>query len=97
MVPWWWCFKTEPDALWRKVINAVHCGKNSCQFIPYRANSSGMWKAIANLENITQGENVNLINLFQGVLGRGDQLHFWLDPWVNSKPLRYILFLPYMH
>lgn len=82
LAKWWWRFKIEPNALWRKIITSIFGNEgaldNSCNL----SNYSGVWKQIVNLENDLGKVNVNLPSLFKIKIGNGEKTSFWHDNWV---------------
>ncbi|KAJ0497883.1 hypothetical protein HanOQP8_Chr13g0484851 [Helianthus annuus] len=85
---WWWRFKIQPDTLWNKVIRAFHSNNRSWPVLPFSRGLSGVWSTIAKLGNYLAYTNLNLNNMLIGVVGKGDKIRLWLDPWVSSQPLR---------
>ncbi|KAF5764949.1 hypothetical protein HanRHA438_Chr15g0710101 [Helianthus annuus] len=40
---WWWRFKLEKNALWRKVIEAIHNNKKEYSYMPVIKSIAGAW------------------------------------------------------
>ncbi|KAJ0910635.1 putative RNA-directed DNA polymerase [Helianthus annuus] len=88
LTKWWWRFKTEENALWRRVICSLHHSNRSWPFLPFANNLTGTWNVIAKLDNILAKSNIKLPNLIVGKLGNGGKIRFWLDSWIGSQPLK---------
>ncbi|KAJ0495115.1 putative RNA-directed DNA polymerase [Helianthus annuus] len=82
LMKWWWRFKIENNALWKKVVVSIHNSNRSWPILPYSKSVPGTWSTIAKLENHLANSNVNLGKLIKGELGRGDKIRFWIDPWL---------------
>ena len=83
LVKWWWRFKVEEGALWKKNITSLHgasgkLGEGSC---------AGVWGKIANLHTDVEGADFFLNSLFTRSLGNRKNTRFWLDTWCGSTPL----------
>ncbi|KAF5818829.1 putative reverse transcriptase zinc-binding domain-containing protein [Helianthus annuus] len=85
---WCWRFKTEEICLWRRVINAIHCGARNWDFLPARKNLGGPWCKVVKWIARTTVDDVPLRSFFRGIPGKGDRIAFWLDPWISSDPLK---------
>ncbi|KAJ0520325.1 putative RNA-directed DNA polymerase [Helianthus annuus] len=87
LAKWWWRFKSEQNALWRKVIWSIHSSSRSWLFIPMRLSNPGPWKQITGIENDLNNQNVCLIKAIKGSLGNGSSILFWHDVWAGSDAL----------
>nr|XP_043611511.1 uncharacterized protein LOC122583146 [Erigeron canadensis] len=85
---WFWRYKNEPDALWRKVIDALHVSNRSWNSVPVKASLSGVRKTIVGVVDKFKVEERRLPNLFKGVCGNGDNIRFWLDNWISDVCLK---------
>ncbi|MFS8026364.1 putative RNA-directed DNA polymerase [Helianthus anomalus] len=85
---WGWRYKCEFDNLWVKVIDSLFASGSGWSFIPDKKSASGVWHNIVAVFNKQVSGGTMLRNLFKGVVGRGDQLYFWLDNWVTDIPLK---------
>ncbi|KAK1423019.1 hypothetical protein QVD17_18312 [Tagetes erecta] len=88
LTKWWWRFKHEPNALWRRVIYAIHDTPRTWPILPHAKALAGTWNSIAKLENGISSTGISYSNLIKGVMGNGRQIRFWLDWWVDQKPLK---------
>ncbi|XP_021986621.1 uncharacterized protein LOC110883074 [Helianthus annuus] len=88
LAKWGWRFKTEKDNLWVGVINALHSGRNGWEFLPLKKTLGGVWKNIVLTLNLPLLDGFSISNLFKGVVGRGDNILFWLDPWLFEVQLK---------
>ncbi|KAJ9536970.1 hypothetical protein OSB04_029703 [Centaurea solstitialis] len=78
---WWWRFKTEKNALWRKVIIALHGAYAKLGGARNALSSKGTWGAIAAINKDLEDLNIPLQNLFQRQLGDGSDVSFWNESW----------------
>ncbi|KAJ0927058.1 hypothetical protein HanRHA438_Chr04g0178391 [Helianthus annuus] len=85
---WGWRFKTKRDNLWVGVINALHSSGSDWDFVPQTKSLSGVWcNIVASIKRpFLVGSSI--CNLFKGAVGRGDNIMFWLDPWLGDVPLK---------
>ncbi|KAJ0429079.1 hypothetical protein HanRHA438_Chr17g0811421 [Helianthus annuus] len=88
LAKWGWRYKNEQGSLWVKVINALHDGKSDWDFLPVKKAYGGVWSSIVSVINRPLFDNIQLRNLCKGVVGRGDNILFWLDPWLVDVPLK---------
>ncbi|PWA63752.1 reverse transcriptase domain, Reverse transcriptase zinc-binding domain protein [Artemisia annua] len=78
LAKWWWRWKTEDLALWKKVIHAIH-GPIEGETI-----SKGTWANIKKLDQELQQYNIPLKSLFTRIVGKGDSVNFWKDDWLGD-------------
>ncbi|GKD51405.1 hypothetical protein Tco_1280381 [Tanacetum coccineum] len=95
LAKWWWRFRNENHALWRKVICSIH-GLSGClnDNSSIRSNSS-VWYHIVRLRDDLLKVNINLPSIFKIKLGIGQTTSFWHDTWAGGSTL-HILF-PRLH
>jgi hypothetical protein len=80
---WLWRYGTEPEALWRRVVDVKYGSlwggwcSNDCRG-PYGV---GLWK------NIRKGWESFSRHLFMEV-GHGTRIRFWHDRWCGMEPLK---------
>ncbi|KAJ0427872.1 putative RNA-directed DNA polymerase [Helianthus annuus] len=90
LAKWGWRFKTEPMNLWRKVVGSIHWSRVSWECIPFKSSYGGVWSNIAKIFVKTKVNGLPLRNCIKGIVGEGDAISFWLDPWLTDAPLRVI-------
>ena len=74
---WIWRYKTEPRALWRKVIYDIHDSNKRVTIVPCYKVVTGAWKNIAKVYGELVTSDVNLRLLMQYKEGK------WY--WANNK------------
>ncbi|XP_022014806.1 uncharacterized protein LOC110914313 [Helianthus annuus] len=84
---WGWRYKTENKSLWVRTVDAIHSSGSGWIFIPVKKAVSGVWHNIADVFSKTLPGNRSFPSLFRGVVGCGDRILFWLDPWLSDVPL----------
>ncbi|KAD2805669.1 hypothetical protein E3N88_39046 [Mikania micrantha] len=87
LAKWWWCFKAEPNSLWRRVIHEIHNKTTVGDIIPSKPITTGTWNNIVKIDGALHGRGVNLKILFKGEVGNGHSLKFWTDLWIEEIPL----------
>ncbi|KAJ0482989.1 putative reverse transcriptase zinc-binding domain-containing protein [Helianthus annuus] len=87
LAKWGWRYKNEQDSLWVKVVNALHNG-NVWDFLLVKKVLGGVWSNIVSVINRPFSDGVPIRNLYKGVVGRGDKILFWLDPWLFDVPMK---------
>ncbi|PWA42034.1 reverse transcriptase zinc-binding domain-containing protein [Artemisia annua] len=88
LVKWIWRYRTEPESLWRKVIEALHDTKRSWTPIPFCKSSYSVWGTIVKTCSKIQVGGIGINQMFKGKIGNGKHIRFWLDPWVSNEPLK---------
>ncbi|KAJ9557412.1 hypothetical protein OSB04_012026 [Centaurea solstitialis] len=101
LTKWWWrllglCarhpnsqqrFHSEGDALWKKVIVALHGPTGTLGDVRRGSSRAGTWANIANLQKDLNLYNLHLDSLIQRPFNSGVNVNFWQDTWVDSGPL----------
>ncbi|KAJ9562123.1 hypothetical protein OSB04_007283 [Centaurea solstitialis] len=87
LAKWWWRYKTEKEALWRKTIAALHGDSGNLGSDRNTEKRKGTWGFIANIDKDLEGYNIPLEGLFQRNLGSGTDVKFWLDEWCGRERL----------
>ncbi|KAD3642329.1 hypothetical protein E3N88_31553 [Mikania micrantha] len=54
--------------------------------IPVNKDISGPWRSIAKVENVLIKHNIDVATSIKAVVGTGEQIRFWLDPWLSETP-----------
>ncbi|KAJ0576328.1 hypothetical protein HanIR_Chr05g0223121 [Helianthus annuus] len=85
---WGWRFKTEGDSLWKNVIEAIHSNRVGWESIPFKKSAGGTWRNIAKVFIKFKVNNDPIRNCIKGIIGNGESIVFWLDPWVVNEPLK---------
>uniref|UniRef100_A0A251RWC4 Putative reverse transcriptase domain, Reverse transcriptase zinc-binding domain protein n=1 Tax=Helianthus annuus TaxID=4232 RepID=A0A251RWC4_HELAN len=85
---WGWRFKTEKDNMWVKVVSAIHSGGSAWDFFLSRKVFGGVWCKIVSVLKRPMICDIQIRNLFRGVVGSGDSILFWLDPWLFDITLK---------
>ncbi|KAK9047805.1 hypothetical protein SSX86_033233, partial [Deinandra increscens subsp. villosa] len=85
---WGWKYKTDNGSLWCKVIKAIHHSTRKHEFLPVRKSISGYWKPIASTVLNLSAEGMDFVANIRGVVGVGDTISFWQDPWLLSGALK---------
>jgi hypothetical protein len=80
---WLWRFASEPEACWRKVVEAKYGSERGGWRSRFRAGPHGMglWKAIC-MEWHCFSSHIRLIP------GDGSRISFWGEVWCGSLPLK---------
>ncbi|PWA74341.1 RNA-directed DNA polymerase, eukaryota [Artemisia annua] len=85
---WGWRFKAEKRCLWSKVIEALHSSGRCWDFIPSNQALGGVLNNIVKVISRTVISNMPLRRFCKGLVGDGENIAFWLDPWVCDAPLK---------
>lgn len=91
LLKWAWRFGREQNALWRKVVCLKYGWNDKCLLLHLVAERfsccSIVWQDILK----TLSEDSLIAKEFRNQLyckvGQGNQVRFWLDPWVTTLPL----------
>ncbi|KAI3726172.1 hypothetical protein L1987_65969 [Smallanthus sonchifolius] len=81
-------FKAEGSSLWAKVIMAIHCSKRNPGIFTCRKILGKVWVNITKAMNCTFVNNLSLSSYLHGVVGNGEKLNFWTDPWLGNVVLK---------
>ncbi|MFS7972310.1 putative reverse transcriptase zinc-binding domain-containing protein [Helianthus anomalus] len=85
---WGWRFKTEHNNLWKKVIDSLHSSRVGWESFNFKRSLSGVWSNIAKVFINSKVGGQPLRNFFKGEVRNGDDVSFWLDPWITNEPLK---------
>ncbi|XP_071730763.1 uncharacterized protein [Rutidosis leptorrhynchoides] len=83
---WRWRFFSNKDALWVKVISAIH-GLHKGNSMPCMPNASGSWSAIHSVVSKLHHDNVLPQESLSIKVGNGLHTDFWHDPWIGHDSL----------
>ncbi|KAJ9550277.1 hypothetical protein OSB04_014322 [Centaurea solstitialis] len=87
LTKWWWRYKTEREATWRKVIAAIHGESGYLGGLTTESLKKGVWGSIAAINKAINASNIPIESLFQRHMGDGSNIKFWLEPWGGSETL----------
>ncbi|PWA52220.1 RNA-directed DNA polymerase, eukaryota, Reverse transcriptase zinc-binding domain protein [Artemisia annua] len=85
---WAWRFTVEKDALWRKVVEAIHGGRGLWCFLPVKRAFTGCWKTIVCWLEACCMQGKKLHQYIRCIVGSGDKVRFWNDIWLGSVDLK---------
>ncbi|KAJ9556789.1 hypothetical protein OSB04_011403 [Centaurea solstitialis] len=87
LTKWWWRFKNEKEALWRRVIVALYgeTAKLGCDSTSFTRKST--WSYIARINSNLEVHNLHLQDLFQRHLRNGSDIKFWQENWCRRGTL----------
>ncbi|PWA98441.1 reverse transcriptase domain, Reverse transcriptase zinc-binding domain protein [Artemisia annua] len=88
VLKWLWRYRTENDALWRKVIDAVHGSKRRWETFHCSSRFPGTWTRLVKFGYQLRTQGISFINMIRGVVGNDTTVKFWIDPWLTSEPLK---------
>ncbi|XP_021980099.1 uncharacterized protein LOC110876232 [Helianthus annuus] len=75
--------------LWVRVISAIHLGLSNWDFLPVKNSVGGVWRSIVSVINKLVAPNILIRSCFKGIVGNGEGVCFWLDPWLLDEPLKF--------
>ncbi|XP_021995772.1 uncharacterized protein LOC110892949 [Helianthus annuus] len=76
----------NPEALWAKVIKAIHESKRSKKHIPIDNRNAGIWKDVVAEDKELDSKGLKLKEKLVVKLGNGTKTKFWLDNWAGGMP-----------
>ncbi|GJZ72957.1 RNA-directed DNA polymerase, eukaryota, reverse transcriptase zinc-binding domain protein [Tanacetum coccineum] len=82
---WRWRWFSFPNAIWVKVIKAIHGQEGG--FDTYGCNFNGIWARIVGSSNFLHSKNIIPLNSFRFKAGCGTHIRFWKDIWIGDSPL----------
>ncbi|KAJ0938458.1 putative reverse transcriptase zinc-binding domain-containing protein [Helianthus annuus] len=85
---WGWRFNIESDALWRRFIEFIHCGRGLWSFLPVKKSLPGCWKSLVSALESTLVQGKPITHWSKGKLGNGGKLRFWNDLWYGDVVLK---------
>lgn len=90
LVKWLWRYKHEGVALWRRVVDAIHGSNRKWEIYPRSARFAGTWTKIVKCGMRLKVGNVSSVDMIRARLGNGMDIRFWIDPWIDREPLKYV-------
>ena len=88
LLKWAWRFKTGGNCLWKKVVIGCHGLSRNWSLLPCTASASGCWKQIVKIGKKKIWSGKTLGSYFEGIVGDGSVISFWIDSWLREEPLR---------
>lgn len=77
---WWWRLEKE-NGLWQDIIKYKYLRNSSIHEVGHKLNDSQMWYDLLKFKDVyLQGRTVSIKN--------GENVRFWLDPWLYEEPLK---------
>jgi hypothetical protein len=79
LVKWWWLLEMD-EGLWQDIVKIKYIKESPTCLIPPRYNDSPIWCDLLKVRHIyLKGREL--------VVKNGKLTSFWLDPWLEEKPL----------
>ena len=88
ILKWLWRYRTERDALWRKVVDEIHFSGRRWDEYPSNKKGSGTWNKIVRIVYRLKVHGIPFVNMIRGAVGNGTHVKFWIDPWISNEPLK---------
>ncbi|XP_076888766.1 uncharacterized protein LOC143539303 [Bidens hawaiensis] len=85
LTKWVWRYKTEKEALWRKIIEGFHRQRSGWESVPVIKSITGTWKNIACVVNKLSLAGLKVHNFVGGELGDGKAICFCSDIWLEKN------------
>ncbi|CAL5323657.1 unnamed protein product [Camellia sinensis] len=90
LLKWWWRFRSEVNALWRRMV----CSKymiDEGQWLPpinSSARLSRIWGDVLAVASLNQPLVEFFVEKFQIKAGKGSRIKFWYDKWLGGSCLK---------
>ncbi|KAJ0668540.1 putative RNA-directed DNA polymerase [Helianthus annuus] len=88
LTKWGWKIKENLEALWAKVVRAIHENNRSHKPIPVNSGVPGMWKDIVTSYKELERNGIKMNERLEAKLGDGRKVKFWSDNWAGGTPLK---------
>ncbi|KAJ0455678.1 putative reverse transcriptase zinc-binding domain-containing protein [Helianthus annuus] len=88
LLKWVSRYTVEPFALWRRIVDSLHCTKRKWGIMPINGRISGTWKNIVKHGCNTKVESRTLHDCLKGKLGNGTSIRFWIDVWCGDEAFK---------
>ncbi|XP_022041114.1 uncharacterized protein LOC110943688 [Helianthus annuus] len=88
VLKWLWRYRSESNALWKKVVDAVHSLARNWDLYPVQTRYKGGWYNIVKWGKQSKVADVGFNSLIRADIGNGDLVRFWMDPWLCGQPLK---------
>ena len=82
---WRWILASNPNALWVRVIKALHGQEGG--FDKHGCKISGLWANIIGSTNELHSSGILPIGSLRYQVGCGTLVRFWKDTWLGDYPL----------
>ena len=83
---WRWRFYNEKEALWCRVIKAIHGENGGISNRDDQRKKKGTWSRIIGSVNYLHDKQIIDYNMVKYRLVSGDRIRFWLDVWIDEQP-----------
>lgn len=88
LIKWWWRFFSEPNALWRKIIQGKYGYHSPFSWSDFSIPSmGGPWKQICSSILLNPSAKRIAKSCVRKLVGNGDSTLFWHDLWAGPIPL----------
>ncbi|XP_071714318.1 uncharacterized protein [Rutidosis leptorrhynchoides] len=81
---WWWRYKLEPNALWRKVIHSLYGEDGGLGLNSDERRFSPTWKQINKCGLEIDKMGIPFTASISRKVGNGNELLFWFDKWLPN-------------
>ena len=85
LLKWRWRFVNNPNALWTRLIKAIHGDQAGFDF--KACKTQGVWDKIVGSINHLHSSGVIPHGSFKIKVGDGSNVQFWMDTWLGDVPL----------
>jgi hypothetical protein len=76
---WWWKLETE-NCLWQQIVKEKYLRNKSVVSVKPCVHDSPGWKTLLKVkEHYFAGRKI--------ILNKGNLVRFWIDPWLDNRPL----------
>ncbi|KAM0016914.1 putative reverse transcriptase zinc-binding domain-containing protein [Helianthus debilis subsp. tardiflorus] len=84
---WLWRYVNEKKGMWKEVVKAIHFTRRWEPFM-YRSDLASSWSKIVKETNKVKVNGVAFSQLLKCKAGKGDNVRFWLDHWLDNGCLK---------
>ncbi|GJR45033.1 hypothetical protein Tco_1313136 [Tanacetum coccineum] len=88
ILKWRWRFFQNPNALWVRVIKAVHGGPGLDNSFYSHVRDQGVWGRIAKSINAMHEKGIIPLSFLRKRVGNGTDTKFWQDVWIGEISLQ---------
>lgn len=83
---WLWRFRNEESTLWVQIIKAIY-GPDGGINSQWHFSTEGSWLGVLRAGHDVSRLIPDLEASFERVVGGGRNIRFWLNSWIDGKPL----------